>query len=143
MRCGPMLRWHWYYICQSGSLVLLFDLGGLGYVQNTSTNLMQAMYADPNLSSAGFGWVSVIYILFPFLTYITSIPVAMIVSRLNFVAAKILTPSKATFWSVHFPFIVGIPFQTGSWITVFGDYTSLSFQSLCNFIAPFLIYLFL
>jgi putative exporter of polyketide antibiotics len=64
--------------------------GGLGFEVDSNTNLMQAMYHSP-LPAAGLGWVTFIYILFPILTYITSIPVAMIVVKLNFLAAKICT----------------------------------------------------
>jgi hypothetical protein len=117
----------------------------LGYDVDPTTNLLQAMYADESIrqNAFGWGWLNFIYIIFPWLTYISSIPVAMIVAKLNFLAAKILSPSRATFFSVYLPFLIGIPLQTGEWITVFGTYTSLTFQSLCNFFAPFLIFLFL
>jgi hypothetical protein len=115
----------------------------LAYDLDHGTNLLQAMYADESLSPGAYGWMTAIYLIYPVLTYITSIPVAMIVVKLNFLAAKILSPSQAVFWSVYVPFIIGLPLQTGSWVTLFGTYTSLTFQSLCNFFAPFLIFLFL
>lgn len=49
----------------------------------------------------------------------------------------------ATFYAVYLPFILGIPLQTGTLVTYFGNYTSVIFQSTCNFFAPFLIFLFL
>ncbi|KAI8908525.1 hypothetical protein EDD86DRAFT_276308 [Gorgonomyces haynaldii] len=116
--------------------------GALTFDVDENTNLLQAMYTAP-LSSASKGWMTFIYLLFPILTYITSIPVSMIIVRLNFLAAKICTEGQANFWAVTFPFLVGIPMQTGSIVTYFGTYTSVIFQSTCNFFAPFLIYLFL
>jgi hypothetical protein len=118
-------------------------VGGLAYTITADTNLLQAMFADSSLSSVGKVWITFMYVVFPVLTYITSIPVAMIVVRLNFMAARLLSLEAANFWSVSAPFLIGIPFQTGSWITIIGTYTSLSFQSMCNFFAPFLIYVFL
>ena len=101
------------------------------------------MYSDPKISKAAHGWVTFIYILFPVLTYLTSIPVSMIVVRLNFLAAKIASPDVANWWAVWVPFIICIPMQTGRFITYFGTYTSITFQSVCNFFAPFLIFTFL
>lgn len=118
-------------------------LGGINYDLDINTNLLQAMYADPHLSQIAFAWMTFIYIVFPWLTYITSIPINMLVVKLNFLAAKIMSPSAASFWSIYFPFIIGIPFQTGSLVTYFGTFTSLTFQSMCNFLAPFLIFIFL
>lgn len=62
--------------------------GGLGFQFNADSNLLQEMYAS-SMTNGGNGWMTLIYILFPILTYITSIPVSMIVVRLNFRAAKL------------------------------------------------------
>jgi hypothetical protein len=115
----------------------------MGYELGENTNLLQAMYSDKTLTSGSFGWITFLYILFPILTYITSIPVAMIVVRLNFLAARICSRDAANWWAVWLPFIVAIPFQTGNFVTYFGTYTSIIFQSTCNFFTPFLIFLFL
>jgi hypothetical protein len=115
----------------------------MAYDLDDKTNLLQAMYADPLLPKFFWYWMTIIYVIFPWLTYITSIPINMLVVKLNFLAAKIMSPSAASFWSIYVPFIIGIPFQTGSLITAFGTFTSLTFQSVCNFLAPFLIFIFL
>jgi hypothetical protein len=101
------------------------------------------MYADESITTGAKGWITLIYILFPIMTYITSIPVAMLVVRLNLLAAKICTPKQANFWAVTAPFLIAIPMQTGDIVTYFGTYTSIIFQSSCNFFAPFLIFLFI
>ncbi|RKO88341.1 hypothetical protein BDK51DRAFT_41190 [Blyttiomyces helicus] len=71
----------------------------------------------------------------------------------------------ASFWGTILPFLVAIPLQTGAWVTEFyshpfllkpfnlghtpvlvisaANWSSLIFQSLCNFVAPFMVYLFL
>ncbi|KAI8899244.1 hypothetical protein BC833DRAFT_564249 [Globomyces pollinis-pini] len=56
-----------------------YVIGQVLFSWNASSNLLQAMYADPTLSTGSFVWISFIYILFPILTYITSIPIAMLV----------------------------------------------------------------
>ena len=118
-------------------------IGSFTYDLTNDTNLLQAMYSDTKLSSGGKGWMTIMFIIFPLLTYVSSIPISMIVARLNFLAAKLLNAKNANFCAVYLPFLIGIPFQTGSLITSFGTWTSLTFQSLCNFFAPFLIFLFL
>lgn len=69
-------------------------IGGLSFDVGQNTNLLQAMYSSSKLSSGGLGWITFMYILFPVLTYITSIPVSMIVVRMNFMAAKVCSESK-------------------------------------------------
>lgn len=49
----------------------------------------------------------------------------------------------ASFWAVYLPFIIGIPMQTGTAVVDFGNWTSVTFQAICNFIAPFLIYIYI
>ncbi|KAJ3323866.1 isopentenyl-diphosphate delta-isomerase idi1 [Boothiomyces sp. JEL0866] len=140
---NPKKEFRHFSTYPSALLVTLNNLGGIAYDISNSSNLLQAMYSDPKLSEASFAWMSIIYFIFPILTYVTSIPIAMLVTKLNFLAAKLLSPGPATFYSVYLPFLIAIPMQTGSWISYFGTYTSLTFQSCCNFFAPFLIYLFL
>jgi fumarate reductase subunit D len=67
---------------------LIGILGGLGFSINKTSNLLQQMYSK-SLGTPIEGWMTLIYILFPIFTYLTSIPVAMIVVRLNFRAAKL------------------------------------------------------
>ncbi|KAJ1341729.1 hypothetical protein BSLG_003689 [Batrachochytrium salamandrivorans] len=107
---------------QSGTIGnVLFNFGALSFYTDSNINLLQAMYnrgtATPSASS---GWLLFIYILFPIMTYATSIPIAMIVVKMNFLAAGLCTTGAATFWAVYMPFLVGIPFQTGNLSSLFG-----------------------
>ncbi|KAI8849202.1 hypothetical protein BC829DRAFT_425336 [Chytridium lagenaria] len=74
---------------------------------------------------------------------LTSIPVSFIVVKLNLVTSRLCSKDWATFWSTIFPILICIPFQTGPFIGTFTSWSSLIFQSLCNFVAPFLIFIFL
>jgi hypothetical protein len=71
---------------------LIGIFGGLGFSVNKKSNLLQQMYSK-SIGTPIEGWMTFIYILFPIFTYLTSIPVAMIVIRLNFRAAKLTTES--------------------------------------------------
>ena len=141
----------WYTTILAIALFIITGiLGALAYEPNFNSNLLQTMYSSKNLTNGGKGWITFIYILFPILTYLTSIPVAMIIVRLNFLAARVcderntvLIKETATFFAVTLPILIGIPLQTGSLVNYFGTYTSVVFQSSCNFLAPFLIFLFL
>ncbi|KAJ1330006.1 hypothetical protein BSLG_009794 [Batrachochytrium salamandrivorans] len=130
---------------QSGTIGnVLFNFGALSFYTDSNINLLQAMYnrgtATPSASS---GWLLFIYILFPIMTYATSIPIAMIVVKMNFLAAGLCTTGAATFWAVYMPFLVGIPFQTGNLSSLFGVWTSVTLQATCNFFVPFLIFLYM
>nr|KAJ3423299.1 hypothetical protein HK105_006100 [Polyrhizophydium stewartii] len=134
----------WMAVTMSCAMYILIGIfGALAFVTDNTTNVLQAMYSNKILTSFGKGWMLFVYITFPIMTYITSVPVAMIVVRLNFLAARICSKNVANFWALYAPFLIAIPFQTGSAIQFFSLWTSLTFQSLCNFIAPFLIFMFL
>ncbi|KAK5667534.1 hypothetical protein QVD99_006123 [Batrachochytrium dendrobatidis] len=123
--------------------ILVGIFGSLGFHTDANTNLLQAMYNDSALSTSSLGWLFFMYLFFPVMTYATSIPVAMLVVKINFLAAGLCSSGMATFWAVIAPFIIGIPFQTGSLIVPFGIWTSVTFQAICNFFVPFLIFMFM
>ncbi|KAH6566661.1 hypothetical protein BASA50_007167 [Batrachochytrium salamandrivorans] len=135
----------WISISLAISFYILVGIfGALSFYTDSNINLLQAMYnrgtATPSASS---GWLLFIYILFPIMTYATSIPIAMIVVKMNFLAAGLCTTGAATFWAVYMPFLVGIPFQTGNLSSLFGVWTSVTLQATCNFFVPFLIFLYM
>ncbi|KAJ3200505.1 hypothetical protein HK099_002627, partial [Clydaea vesicula] len=76
------------------------------------------------------------------MVYITSIPVSIIIVRLNLLSSGLLHPTGAEFAAVYLPILVVIPFQTGNWLNIFANWSSLIFQTLCNFLMPFLVYIF-
>eukprot|EP00842_Homolaphlyctis_polyrhiza_P006555 jgi/Hompol1/6900/HPOL_003765-RA len=135
----------WTAISISCLLYIIIGIfGALSFRIDLSTNIAQAMYYNStNLSPGAHGWIVFMYVLYPFFMYITSVPIAMIVVRLNFLASRITTKGMANFWAIYAPFLLAIPFQTGSLINHFGIWTSLTFQAICNFTVPFLIYAFL
>ncbi|KAI9206800.1 uncharacterized protein BJ171DRAFT_421829, partial [Polychytrium aggregatum] len=116
--------------------------GALAFQIGNGSNLMAAITST--LVTGGWPVVNnIINLTYPFLILVTSIPVAFIISKLNLVTSNLCSPGVAYFWAVIFPFLVAIPMQTGPWVSIFSNWTSLTFQSICNFIAPLLIYLFL
>lgn len=151
--------------CIASTFAYLFTgwFGAAGFYIQDGSNLMSAVslslgatYPNATINSSGDpiinfipvhpGWKSVVDIIngtYPFLILVTSIPVAFVIVKLNLVSSHLCSNSVATFWSIFFPFLVVIPLQTGDMITVFANWTSIIFQSLCNFIAPFMIYIYL
>ncbi|TPX44009.1 hypothetical protein SeMB42_g04472 [Synchytrium endobioticum] len=104
-------------------MYIIFGIfGALALVVPQGSNFMVAIqnsqYSTP--------LQTLIFIAFPILALLTSIPVYIIISRMNLIQSKLCKPGWATFWATIFPFLVVIPFQT-----------------VTNFIGPFLIYLFL
>ncbi|KAJ3001796.1 UNVERIFIED_CONTAM: hypothetical protein HDU68_006638, partial [Siphonaria sp. JEL0065] len=119
--------------------------GALAFELPTGANLMNVHtayfmeYGSPTMK----GIVDFLTLSFPILCLITSIPVAMIIIRLNLIMSRMCSKDWATFWGSILPFLICLPFQTGHFMITFTNWSSLFFQSMCNFMAPFLIYIFL
>ncbi|KAJ3032977.1 hypothetical protein HDV00_006886 [Rhizophlyctis rosea] len=122
--------------------LLIGWFGGAAFPMPGS-NLISAIQASDSVSSAGKAVNNIVSITYPILVLLTSIPVSMIIVKLNLVSSRICSKGWASFWATWLPFAIAIPFQTGNWVTIFANWTSLVFQSLCNFVAPFLVYLYL
>ncbi|KAI9201833.1 uncharacterized protein BJ171DRAFT_629634 [Polychytrium aggregatum] len=135
--------------------------GALGFQISNGSNLMAAI-TSTLVTGRWPALVNIINLTYPFLILVTSIPVAFIIAKLNLVTSHLCSPGMfldeghqvlthamvvhrrvAYFWSTIFPFLVAIPMQTGPWVSIFANWTSLTFQAVCNFIAPLLIYLYL
>ncbi|KAI8904975.1 hypothetical protein BC831DRAFT_421506 [Entophlyctis helioformis] len=128
-------------VCVSYIIIGIF--GALAFKTTLSTNILQVMYTNDVLGPLGQTWMKLVYVLYPFMINISSVPVTMIIIRLNLMAARFGTKERADFFATYAPFLISIPFQTGSIFNIFSIWTSLTFQSACNFIAPFLIFFFL
>lgn len=131
--------WTSVWLC-TGLYVTTGIFGGMA-VDTNGSDLLSSLAHLENSNTSGI--VQFISLTFPILVLLTSIPVAFLVVRLNLVTSRLMSRDWATFYGSILPFIICIPFQTGTTIVTFTNWTSLIFQSLCNFIAPFLIYIFL
>ncbi|KAJ3108665.1 hypothetical protein HDU97_000521 [Phlyctochytrium planicorne] len=116
--------------------------GALGFDLPDGSDLLSALSLQFTEGSAG-NLVKFISLTYPILILLTSIPVSFIVVKLNLITSRICNRDWANFWSTIFPILICIPFQTGPFIGTFTSWSSLIFQSLCNFVAPFLIFIFL
>jgi hypothetical protein len=90
----------------------------------TGSNIIQAVATATNLPAASLVWNTVQNVLFSFLVYLTSIPVAMIIVQLNLVSSRLcskrilfffLIIAVASFFGVTAPFLAAIPMLTGTW----------------------------
>ncbi|KAJ3139418.1 hypothetical protein HK101_003642, partial [Irineochytrium annulatum] len=106
------------------------------------TDLFTAMLAS-NMPSGLLTLLQIINFTFPILAYLTSIPVSFIIIKLNLITSRLCSRDVATFWATIFPFLICIPLQTGPYLVEFTNWSSLFFQTCCNFVAPFMIYIFL
>ncbi|KAJ3409940.1 hypothetical protein HDV05_004162 [Chytridiales sp. JEL 0842] len=104
------------------------------------------LFAAMTLRFKGTSWANLLnFITFtwPIMVLLTSIHVSIIIVKLNLITSRICSKDWANFYGTILPFIVAVPFQTGDFLIVFSNWTSIIFQSICNFVAPFLIYIFL
>ncbi|KAJ3070320.1 hypothetical protein HDU98_006674 [Podochytrium sp. JEL0797] len=136
----------WTAVIVSASLYIVTGVAGaLSFTLPSGSNLMavQTAYFAIHGSSTIQGLVNFITLTFPILCLITSIPVAFIIIKLNLITSRLCSKDTAGFFGSILPFLICVPFQTGPFMVSFTNWSSLFFQSMCNFMAPFLIYIFL
>ncbi|GAN11168.1 conserved hypothetical protein [Mucor ambiguus] len=128
-------RCMWVSVIISTIFYLLLGIcGAMAYQMDASSDILAILSAHGSTAS------KVTAYLFPVCALITSIPVFTIVIRSNLLRGEICSPSWAIFWSNLFPWIICIPLQTKDWVNTIQNWSSLFFQSTCNFILPFVLY---
>jgi len=70
----------------------------------------------------------------------TTIPVFSIIVRYNLLQNKVFPKGISNFIAVVLPWIVVIPFLTGSGLNAIINWGTLIFAAVANFIIPFLVY---
>jgi hypothetical protein len=125
----------------SGYTVILYILvgwlGGMAYELPPNGNILTAI----NSSSSSNVWSQITAYLFPIATLLTSIPIFVIVVYQNLIQNEICKRPAGIFLSAILPFLIVIPFQSGSGLQIFVNWSSLLFTSTANFILPFVVYL--
>jgi len=71
----------------------------------------------------------------------STIPVFSVVIRYNLVENNLCRKITANFWAVVFPWILAIPFYTGSGFLNVINWTSLFVNGFVNLVLPFVFYL--
>ena len=101
-------------------------VAGYSFPVPSGSNIIQAI-GTSQIPSSSRTWNTIVNILFSFLVYLTSIPVAMIIVQLNLVSSKLcskctsllqvtlISIAVASFWAVTVPFLMVIPMMTGTW----------------------------
>jgi len=79
--------------------------------------------------------------VFPIVVLLPGIPVSSIIIRYNLMKSNLVKRRMANFLSVVLPWIVCLPFYTGSSFLNFINYVSLFVNGSINFIIPFWLYL--
>jgi len=83
----------------------------------------------------------VTFYLFPVVVNLTSIPVFSIMQRYNLVEEKVCGKKMANFIGVVLPWLMCIPFYTGSGFESVVNWGGIIFNSVVNFIIPPIIYI--
>lgn len=115
--------------------ITLGILGAMAFDLDLSTNIVTSIRKS-ELRNTFFGFSTY---LFPFILLI-SVPINVIVIRYNLVRTGFCGENLAIF-STILPWFLVIPFQSGYWLNVFTNWTSLLFISSANFIIPFWLYI--
>jgi len=79
--------------------------------------------------------------VFPIVTQLSGIPVFSIIIRYNLLENKICGKFWANMWSVIFPWVVAVPFYTGSGLSTIIGWTSLFVNGFINFVIPLLLFI--
>ncbi|CAJ0631955.1 16701_t:CDS:10 [Entrophospora sp. SA101] len=115
-----------YSIIISTVIYLLLGIfGGMSYKMDLSSNII-SIINDSNERSI----ISLITTyLFPLAILITSIPVYTIIIKYNLIRNNYCGKNLANILSSALPWIIIIPFQTGYWLNVFMNWTTLIFTT--------------
>ncbi|RHZ72484.1 hypothetical protein Glove_242g37 [Diversispora epigaea] len=127
----------WYSISISTcAYILLGFIGGMAYQIDSKSNIIAVI----NNSSERSIISTITTYLFPLAVLIASIPAYAIIVRYNLINNNYCDKVTATLLSSVLPWVIIIPFQTGSWLNSFMNWTTLIFSTISNFILPFLFY---
>lgn len=130
-------------------MVLVGVLGAMAYTVPPSSDLLNVINESPQANIV----TRIAVYAFPFVAVTTSIPIFCIIVRYNLLENGVCGKRAAFFWSVLFPWLIVIPFYTGSGLLTLINWTSLVFSyahlssgrsshysGAINFVIPFLIY---
>ncbi|GBC08293.1 hypothetical protein RclHR1_00800020 [Rhizophagus clarus] len=127
----------WYsVIITTLAYILLGILGGMTYKMDLASNII----AEIDHSSHRNILTDIATFLFPLAVLLTSIPVYSIVVRYNLERSGLCKRKMAILLSTLLPWIIVLPFQSGFWLNIFTNWTTLLFTSASNFIIPFYLY---
>lgn len=111
-------------------------MGALSYTFPANGDILSVI----NASSYANLFTRILVYLFPMMVLATTIPVFSIVVRYNLLQSKV-PKLLANFLAVALPWIVVIPFLTGSGLNLILNWGTLIFSSIANFIIPFAVYI--
>ncbi|CAJ1374332.1 unnamed protein product [Effrenium voratum] len=122
-----------------GFVVVLYSVvgivGGMAYPPFYDTN--ENLFSKLNAGGSKVGQATVA--AYPMLQNVTSIPVLAILIRCNLIQGG-LSSSIATFIAVGLPWLVSIPFYTGSGFDTIAEVGGLATSSIINFMIPLIMY---
>eukprot|EP00435_Cladocopium_sp_Y103_P035412 s3333_g9.t1 len=120
-------------------VVVLYSLvgiiGGMAYLPFYDTN--ENLFSKLNASGSRIGQITVA--AYPMLQNVTSIPVLAILIRCNLIQGGVPS-SAATFIAVALPWLMSIPFYTGSGFDTIAELGGLATSSVINFMIPLMMY---
>ncbi|CAL1134958.1 unnamed protein product [Cladocopium goreaui] len=120
-------------------VVVLYSLvgiiGGMAYSPFYDTN--ENLFSKLNASGSRIGQITVA--AYPMLQNVTSIPVLAILIRCNLIQGGVPS-SAATFIAVALPWLMSIPFYTGSGFDTIAELGGLATSSVINFMIPLMMY---
>eukprot|EP00434_Breviolum_minutum_P004230 symbB.v1.2.003728.t2/scaffold176.1/size287750/10 len=110
-------------------------IGGMAYAPFYDTN--ENLFSKLNAGGSRLGQATVA--AYPMLQNVTSIPVLAILIRCNLIQGG-LHPTGATFLAVGLPWLMSIPFYTGSGFDTIAEVGGLATSSVINFMLPLIMY---
>ncbi|KAK5577202.1 hypothetical protein RB653_002142 [Dictyostelium firmibasis] len=129
------------WISTGFSTILFIIVGIFGALSFSSMSSNSTILSLINLSNKANIFSKLSVYLFPFIVLASTIPVFSIIVRYNLTQNKFLPTWIANIISIVLPWLIVIPFQTGDWLNIISNYSSLFFGSVANFIIPFILYI--
>jgi len=120
----------------SSVFFVLGYFGALSFKFPPSSDILSVI----NASGYANLFTKILVYLFPLMILATTIPVFSIIVRYNLLQSHV-HKGPANFLAVALPWILVIPFLTGSGLTNVLNWGTLLFTSIANFIIPFAVYI--
>eukprot|EP01094_Clydonella_sp_ATCC50884_P006758 TRINITY_DN1594_c0_g2_i1.p1 TRINITY_DN1594_c0_g2~~TRINITY_DN1594_c0_g2_i1.p1 ORF type:complete len:412 (-),score=121.43 TRINITY_DN1594_c0_g2_i1:1068-2303(-) len=119
--------------------VVLGVLGGFSLPFSGDQNLLDALTEN---TSGALNTASLVSVYsFPAIVLLSSIPIYSIIVRYNLLESEFCSKGWANFWGVLFPWMVAVPFCTGSGFNIFVNWSSLLVSGVINFVVPLILYI--
>lgn len=141
---GVSINWSVWGASLLGTLIFVTVglLGGWAFQYPPNTDILNVLISNQNKTGNVMQViVSISVYLFPIVVLLSSIPIYSIIIRYNLLQSGLCGKFWANVFAVLFPWVVSVPFYTGSGLINIISWVGLFVNGFINFVIPLLFYI--